>query len=430
MNIELENGIRLKINKKKHTAKIIKSENVFGNVLIPEYYESEGEKYYIVSVEADAFSFKHIDYLIFHENSRVKTFKQSSFAFAFVIKFQIPASLEYLNFGWCQFLYDVNQFEISPKNTKFTYHDNKYLLGKSSPNSEDFDALYFARSDIENAIIPPQVRVIKSESFYSHKKLKSMIFTDDSQLKSIERGIFYEAPIEKLVLPSSLEYISEDCFDSISVLSTIEVSPKNSLFTVLQNNYLVRKSDKNSENFDIIVFARRDIKKAQIPSSIKYISKYSFDRCNDLESIEFCKNSQLQSIGYSSFSYIKGPKNLIFPEKLRDVGFHSFFSAKNIRFIQFLSDSVSLQSSCFFLCNNLELISFENAKEIWLDNSFKGMECDPMIFIRSDAVIHRSGPCDKFCYKFNRNPCYNDFNDDYSSGDEEESDGEYNDDYY
>lgn len=77
-------------------------------------------------------------------------------------------------------------------------------------------------------------------------------------MKSIKKAIFYDSPIEKLVLPSTLEYISDECFDSIDYLTAIEVSPKNNIFTVISNKYLVRKSDENSQNFDVIVSTRRE----------------------------------------------------------------------------------------------------------------------------------------------------------------------------
>lgn len=313
MKVKLKNGIRLSINKCKNTASIINSPSVSGTIIIPEYYEQDGIRYNIVSIEKNSFENVHIDYLKFHENSHITTFKQSSFSFAHIKKIQIPVNLKKLKFGWCQFLYDVEEIEIPPENKNFKYYDHKYLLGKSSEKSDTFDVLYFARSDIQNAIIPSEVQILSNQSFYSHKQLKSIVFTEDSQLKNIKRAIFYEAPIEKLVLPSSVEEIEENCFDCVRSLINIEVSPKNKIFSVFKNKILLRKSDPiSSENFDVITFAARDIKEVEIPSNIKYISRYSFDRCESLKSIKFEENSQLELIGSNSFSFIYGPENLIF----------------------------------------------------------------------------------------------------------------------
>lgn len=132
--------------------------------------------------------------------------------------------------------------------------------------------------------------------------------------------------------------------------------------------------------------------------------------------IKFEKNSQLQS-------------NLIFPEKMEEICLHSFFSAENIQFVQFLADSVYLESSCFYLCNKLTLILFENATEIWFNNSFRGMDGYPIIFIRCDAKIHRNGGYRKSSRsEFDQSQYYNEFKDDdndsSSKEDEDDDDNE------
>ena len=45
------------------------------------------------------------------------------------------------------------------------------------------------------------------------------------------------------------------------------------------NNFILGKSNQKSEIFDILVFARRDIVNAIIPSFIKQIGPYSFTYC-------------------------------------------------------------------------------------------------------------------------------------------------------
>lgn len=44
---------------------------------------------------------------------------------------------------------------------------------------------------------------------------------------------------------------------------------------------------KSEKEFDLFVFARRDIKNAIIPAYIKHIIGYSFSDCKNLKSVQF-----------------------------------------------------------------------------------------------------------------------------------------------
>ena len=56
------------------------------------------------------------------------------------------------------------------------------------------------------------------------------------------------------------------------------------------------------QNFDSLVFARRDIKVATIPGFIKIIRPFAFFECRSLQKVEFSSNSILQVIGKKAFS--------------------------------------------------------------------------------------------------------------------------------
>ena len=90
---------------------------------------------------------------------------------AHIKKLRIPPKLKYLGSGWCHFLCDLTEIEISPKNHSFIYFENKYLLGKSEEKSDKFDSLYITRRDIEEAVIPSQIKTIKYLAFNALKSL-------------------------------------------------------------------------------------------------------------------------------------------------------------------------------------------------------------------------------------------------------------------
>lgn len=62
-----------------------------------------------------------------------------------------------------------------------------------------------------------------------------------------------------------------------------------------ENKYLLGKSDPNNDEFDILLFASRDIEKISIPSNIRIISSYAFNYCLSLKKVEIPLNSNLES---------------------------------------------------------------------------------------------------------------------------------------
>lgn len=82
-------------------------------------------------------------------------------------------------------------------------------------------------------------------------------------------------------------------------MHAVFISPENKNFKYLDKDekLIISKSYLSKDTFDVLEFASRDITSAFIPSSIKYISPFCFERCKTLKSIQFEQNSQLISIG-------------------------------------------------------------------------------------------------------------------------------------
>ncbi|KAK8837966.1 hypothetical protein M9Y10_035910 [Tritrichomonas musculus] len=170
--IEIENGLQVEINTEELTATVIRSPNVTGTMIVPRYAISEKKKYKIISIGCDAFAGAKFDSLIFAEDSEVESFEDSSFCGASFKKPKIPPKLNKLDGHWCLAVEDLIDIEVSRKNELFSYYDNKYLVGKSGAESDVFDILYYARCDIKEAVIPPQIKIIHNYSFNNHPKLQ------------------------------------------------------------------------------------------------------------------------------------------------------------------------------------------------------------------------------------------------------------------
>ena len=398
MKIEIDNGLRFSLDEKDYTASIINSPEVTGDVIVPRLVEHQGKQFIIKSIGVKAFSENRIKSLSFPEDSEVESIKGYAFLKAHIRKIQFPASLKNLDDFWCQNVYDLISIEVSPKNKFFLFIDNSYLVGKSQENSDVYDILYYARYDIKNAIIPPQIKRLKTNSFRSHN-LFSISFPENSKLKVIEDFAFSGSTIRKLSIPAELTEIDGKNFDSVDKLIDISVSTKNNLFYYSDNQYLLKKSQPESINYDILVFCRRDITKAVIPSYIKEISGNAFNCCTKLTNLSFEPNSSLTTISYSAFCFCYGLKMIVFPESIQKVGNNAFSFIGSLKFVRFLGKSVVIGRSCFSSCRSLSAISFPHANQIiFSDKSFSDVPDEMVIRVSSKANLLGTGIDD--CMKY------------------------------
>lgn len=364
MEIELENGLKLKLNKDDHTSSIISSPKMNGHVIIPSFVIYQDEKYKIISIESYSFSNTKIESITFSDDCEITTFEDNSFYCAHIKKLQIPKSLKILKKLSLSCIYDLTEIEVSPKNKFFQYLDGKFLVGKSSEKNQKFDILFFARTDIKSATISPTIRKINNYSFFNHTQLESIVFPFNSKLKTIENNAFSFTSIKKLVLPETVEKIDSSNFCNVRNLVEIEVSTRNKVFSFINNQYLAKKSDLKNRFFDVIVFVRRDIEEFKVPKCIKRIGECAFQSCRKLKSIIFDSNSSLEVIEKEAFFEICGTEVLIIPASVKRIGDQAFSHIKNLKFVEVLGSDVELDFSPFCNCLNLDVISFPNANQI------------------------------------------------------------------
>lgn len=194
----------------------------------------------------------------------------------------------------------------------------------------------FSQSKIENISIPSNVTGIFYCAFSSCKNLKKLNIPENSRLKFIDSYAFGHSSIEDLHIPANLIELREGWCQNTPKLVDIKLSPENKEYKYLDNNrkMIIGKSNKNSKDFDILVFACRDITLAFIPSYIKRVCSYCFENCNNLTKVEFEKNTMLVSFGTGAFK------------------------SSQIELILITSHVKRIEKSCFENCRNLMNIEF------------------------------------------------------------------------
>ena len=108
--------------------------------------------------------------------------------------------------------------------------------------------------------------------------------------------------MRRISIPSSVsEFINGWCSLSSRICELNVIPTEKQNIICYNKDYILLKSDPKSSIYDVLVFARRNIENAIIPSFIKRIALYAFCNCYLLENVIFTKNSELISIDESAF---------------------------------------------------------------------------------------------------------------------------------
>lgn len=213
------------------------------------------------------------------------------------------------------------------------------------------------------------------EESFAGSKLKSINFSEDSGVLYFYPKIFFNSSIETITIPPSLVELKNDwCYHAIA-LNNIIVMPNNCHFSYFDNKFLLGKSDQNSDVYDTLHFARRDIEEATIPPFIKYISPSAFNTCRKLRKIQFSENSELISIESNSLSETS-IENITIPSHVKSIGYNAFYFCYHLKKVEFLNDSeLELIKNNAFQQTYIEYLSIPSSvtefNERWCDGLSK-----------------------------------------------------------
>ena len=130
--------------------------------------------------------------ITFSENSKLKRIESEALVHSSVEKLTLPASLEDIDDYGFSTIFRLSEIVVSPKNKFFKVNEHKYLLKKSSLESDVFDVIVFVPRNIVNAIIPSYIKMINSCAFYQLENLKTITFDQNSSLEIIKKIIDIE----------------------------------------------------------------------------------------------------------------------------------------------------------------------------------------------------------------------------------------------
>lgn len=160
-------------------------------------------------------------------------------------------------------------------------NDSKDLIFKIDRTNKTA-SLFKNKSKSEEIIIPRTVTHKSTEFLITNMcgigaECKTVKFVEDSAVERFYSYTYSDSEIEKIYFPESLKELEKGWCCGTKKLSIITISPLNNHFIFKDDKYLLSKSDPNSQEFDTLLFIRRDIKETSIPSNIKIISAYAFE---------------------------------------------------------------------------------------------------------------------------------------------------------
>lgn len=228
-------------------------------------------------IGSNAFSYSQLEAIDIPD--RVKQMDMEAFAYCFNLKtLSIGNSLSGISTG--AFAYTAIEELIIP-NTIITI-DSSAFLGASVKKIifEDGSRLIsigdsaFAGIKIEEINIPKSVLRISTKAFYSCTKLKTVVFNENSILRSISPSTFEkDYALTTICLPKNLQSIGERAFAHTFSLESISLP-------------------LNIQELDKFAFEKSGITTIDIPASVKRIGEGSFSSCENLESINVDKDNE------------------------------------------------------------------------------------------------------------------------------------------
>ena len=312
---------------------------------------------HVTTIGKYAFAGSHLEKFDLEANSELHSIARSAFSTTLIKNLTLPSSIDDLQDGFCVSTNDLTSITIIPcKEENIILYDNNVLIGKSDSKSDSFDVLHCSKRNIENAIIPSFIKRIAPFAFENCTVLQKVVFSEDSEFISIGIESFWNSSIKSIEFPSCPIEFKDGWCSGLRNLTEIKMRPSNKNFIYIDNKFLLGKSYVGSDIYDVLLFARRDIKEALIPSFVRKIGSFAFENCQYLKSVVFSNDSQLVLIGEhaferSSIHEISIPSTV---KRICDWAFGHCIKLEKVIFT-YNSELLSIGKFAFFSCNLISL---------------------------------------------------------------------------
>lgn len=196
---------------------------------------------------------------------------------------------------------------------------------------------------------------------------------------------------DKFYITSNLKEIDHTSFYMFYNVTEISISPRNKNFLVVNKQIIIGKSDINKDEYDIVLFAAKNIQYAYIPSNIKKIGTKAFERCKYLNKIDFAKDSQLEIIDNDAFCYSSILEQICIPDNVKFIKKNAFLECKKLNKVVISNKSkLEFIGDLAFACTSITDFNLPNSLKCVKKSAFKYC-CDldiNKLFPKNDDVYN------------------------------------------
>lgn len=221
-------------------------------------------------------------------------------------------------------------FENTPKLKSITLPDSLAYISSSA----------FVGSSIESVKIPKKVHSIYENAF-ENTVINSVEFDEGSELKTIDKSAFKGCNnLKSIVIPASVTTIGAYAFSGCNNLTSVTFEEGSKLETLDTSFYdsgitefTIPKNVKKIESIAFMNLSSLKSVRFEDDSNVTVLPSQLFDGCYNLTTIDFGKNSKIQTIEYLAFEKCVKLTAVDVPQSVTKIGDWAFRGCKAIKSI-------------------------------------------------------------------------------------------------
>ena len=227
-------------------------------------------------------------------------------------------------------------------------------------------------ADIASNTLVEECIIVCESAFQEHKKMRTLSLPS---VKIIANSAFYACEsLERVSVSQALTYIGDMAFMNCHSLSRILFPPE-----------LVYVGDS--------AFNGSGLRRAELPSSLRYLGIAVFNLCRNLTSITLQDGSPLTHIPAYSFAGCNSLTVAYFPNTIRSLGEHAFANCHCIMESSIPKQLESIGDFAFHCCLSLTAVTIPDTVRFLGVAVFAGCNC--LCTLKIDAKIKEIPP--SFC---------------------------------